>query len=311
MFVFEREQQIFDIGGVTVGGTPGENPTVLAGTIFYSGDKTVRDARTGEFDAAEAERLVTTQDELSDMTGNPALVQVFAQSPRAVERYIDFVSEVTDAPFLIDSTDPETRVAGLRHAEEVGLLDRAVYNSVNISMTEDERMALSEMGQLCAIVLAFNPHDATIAGRRAVLESGTPEMGEGLLETCEKVGINRPLIDTAMTSLGAGAGPAVAFTLVAKSLYGYPTGCGIHNAVSSWPWLLGLKRHDKEAYRTCDVASNVIVQLMGGDFVLYGPIKNARLVFPVAAMADALAAECVSMELGVSPADGHPFRRLV
>jgi len=50
MFKFEREQKVFQIGNVTVGGQPGEYPTVMMGSIFYSKDKLVKDPVKGEFD---------------------------------------------------------------------------------------------------------------------------------------------------------------------------------------------------------------------------------------------------------------------
>jgi tetrahydromethanopterin S-methyltransferase subunit H len=111
--------------------------------------------------------------------------------------------------------------------------------------------------------------------------------------------------------MGAGAGSAVAFTFVSKTLYGLPTGCGIHNAPSSWPWLRKIKKQNKEAFKTADIASNLIVQSLGADFVLYGPIKNAPLVFPSVAMADVFAAESADREFGIEAGEDHPYRKLL
>jgi tetrahydromethanopterin S-methyltransferase subunit H len=55
LFKFERKQEIFDIGGIKVGGQPGELPTVLVGSIFHEGHKIVKDRFSGVFDKAEAE----------------------------------------------------------------------------------------------------------------------------------------------------------------------------------------------------------------------------------------------------------------
>ena len=63
MFIFQKEQVIHTIGGVRIGGNPGEVPTVLAGSIFYSGHKLVSDSIKGIFDKVEAENLVNLQDE--------------------------------------------------------------------------------------------------------------------------------------------------------------------------------------------------------------------------------------------------------
>lgn len=294
-----------------MGGNPGETATVLAGTIFYGGHKIVTDTKTGIFDKDAATALIQKQDDMSQQTGNPALVQIFSETEVALKKYIDFVSDLTEAPFLIDSTEPMVRIAGLIHAEEVGLLDRAIYNSLNVSATNEEIDALRNIQHECAIILAFNPQDPSIAGRRKVLETGALDLEKGLLPLSKELGITKPLIDTAVTAMGAGAGSAAAFTFVSKTVYGQPTGAGIHNAPSSWSWLRKHKKVNREGFRTADVASNLIVQMMGADFVLYGPIGNAERVFPTIAMGDVFAAESSSLEFGVEPPADHPFKKLL
>jgi tetrahydromethanopterin S-methyltransferase subunit H len=311
MFVFEREQYIYDIASTKIGGNLGENPTVLIGTIFYSGQKLVEDAEKGIIDEKTAEDLISQQDEFSALTGNPSAVQVCFQTKQAAERLIEFVSERTDAPIVIDSTEPDVRLAGLIYAEEVGLLDRTIYSSLNISVNQQEKNILKEIGQECVIVLAFNPEDPSFAGRRKVLDEGGTTLEKGLLPLSNELGVTKPLIDSATTAIGAGAGSATAFTFVSKSVYGYPTGLGIHNAPSSWTWLQKHKKTNSAAFEMCDISSNVIAQMMGADFILYGPIKNASKVFPVIAMADIIAAESANIEFGIEPSDNHPFKKLL
>jgi len=311
MFVFEKEQLIYNIGGVKIGGSLGETPTALAGTIFYGGHKIIDDVKKGTFDNEKATQLLRKQDEMSSITGNPALVQIFAETSEAMINYIDFVSDLTSAPFIIDSTEAAVRIAGLRHAEEIGLLDEAIYNSINVSASKDELEQLKEIQHECAIVLAFNPKDSTISGRREVLEKGVMEQEKGLLDICKDIGVTKPLLDTAVTAMGAGAGSAAAFTFVSKTLYGFPTGSGVHNAPASWAWLRKYKKINREAFYTADIASNLIVQLMGADFVLYGPIENAERAFPVVAMGDTFTAESAYLEFGIEPGPDHPFRKLL
>jgi tetrahydromethanopterin S-methyltransferase subunit H len=311
MFVFEKEQIIHTVGGIRIGGNPGETPTVLAGTIFFSGHKIVSDPKKGVFDKDMATSLIQKQDEMSILTGNPALVQIFSETEEALTTYIDFVADLTNAPFLIDSTEPMVRIGGLKHAEEVGLLDRAIYNSLNVSATDEEIDALREIQHDCALLLAFNPQDPSIAGRRAILEKGALTLTRGLLDLAKELGITKPLIDTAVTAVGAGAGSAAAFTFVSKTVYGQPTGSGVHNAPSSWSWLRKYKKVNRDGFLTADAASNLIVQMMGADFVLYGPIENADRVFPVIAMGDVFTAESSELEFGVAPSDDHPYKKLL
>ena len=55
MFKFVNEQKIFEIGGVKIGGDPGKLPTVMIGSIFYHGDKLVKDEKEGIFEKNKAE----------------------------------------------------------------------------------------------------------------------------------------------------------------------------------------------------------------------------------------------------------------
>lgn len=311
MFVFEREQYIYDIAGTKIGGNLGENPTVLVGTIFYADHKIVDDAEKGVIDKSAAEALISQQDEMADLTGNPSAIQVCFQSKQAAERLLDFVSERTNTPIVIDSTEPDVRLAGLCYTEEVGLLDRIIYSSLNVSVTQEEKTTIKEIGQECIIVLAFNPEDPSIAGKRKVLDDGAMTLDKGLLPLCNELGATKPLIDSATTAIGAGAGSAAAFTFVSKSVYGYPTGLGIHNAPSSWTWLKKYKKSNRAAFEICDIGSNVVAQMMGADFILYGPIKNASTVFPLIAMTDILTAESASIEFGIEIIGNHPYNKLL
>jgi len=49
MFKFDKEQKVFDLGGTTIGGQPGEYPTVLFGSMFYNRHKIVTDEDKGVF----------------------------------------------------------------------------------------------------------------------------------------------------------------------------------------------------------------------------------------------------------------------
>ena len=120
MFRFEKEQTVFDIAGVKVGGQPGEYPTVLIGSIFYDKHKIVSNPLKGEFDICAAESLIKRQEELYDKTGNPFILDVVGLSTEALTRYIDFASKITDAPFLVDGPSAEIRLPAMKHAVEVG-----------------------------------------------------------------------------------------------------------------------------------------------------------------------------------------------
>ena len=245
MFKFDKEQEVFDFAGVKMGGQPGEYPTVLAGTIFYGGHNILNDELTGDFDAARAEQLINDMASISDITGNPYIVQVFGQTVEALPKYIEYVGEICDAPFLIDSTSGDARVAGAQYADETGLTERAIYNSINMAADKSELDALAETNISASIILGFNPMNATVEGKMNMWENGDDGAYEkGLLEVAAECGIDKFMMDTAVTPLGQGAGIAARTSFAEKAKWGYPVGSGIHNVPSAWDWLREYKKPD-------------------------------------------------------------------
>jgi len=280
-------------------------PCVLVGTVFYRKQEIFSDESKGVFDKKAAESLIRRQTELSEETGLPAMVDVFAEKGEHMVERIEFVADACDTPFLIDSTNPDARILGLEYVDEVGLSDRAVVNSINAGIEEEEIAALLESDVSSAIVLGFNPVDNSVDGKRRLLEDGGGVLDEGLLAVAEKCGIKKTLIDTGITPLGEGCGDAVRAITVLKAKYGRPTGSGIHNAVSFWSWL-----KKKNAKSHVDSASNAVARIMGADFLLYGPIECADVVYPTVAFAECLVGEAVGA-LGLRVKKTHPVRRLV
>ncbi|MDP1551648.1 MAG: tetrahydromethanopterin S-methyltransferase subunit H [Methanobacteriaceae archaeon] len=310
MFRFDKEQVLIDVAGVEVGGQPGEYPTVLAGTIFYGGHKIISDEKAGVFDKDKAEGLIKDMEEMADVTGNPCIVQTFGATPEAIVKYLEFVGDICDAPFMIDSTSAEAKIDGAKYAHDAGLSERAIYNSINMASEQNELDAVKETDISASIVLGFNPMEPGVEGKLNIWENGGSVLDKGLLEMSEECGITKPFMDVAITPLGQGAGPACRTSFAVKSKWGYPVGSGIHNVPSAWDWLRGYKKEHKEAWPVCDIGSNIVQQMAGGDFVLFGPIENARMAFPACAMADIFIAEAAK-DIGTESVESHPMFKLI
>jgi len=258
-----------EIGGVKIGGEPGENPTVLVGSIFYGKHRIVEDEKKGIFDREKAEKLIKEQEELSDKTGNPGLVDVVGMSEEAIKKYMEFVADVTDKPFLIDSAMAEIKIAALEYAKEMGLEKRIIYNSISPETKEKELEALKNSGVEAAIVLTYTFNVTSSKARIDALEKVLPKL--------EGAGISKPLIDTFVMdvpSLPAAAKAAMEI----KKKHGLPCGSGAHNAIASWRGFRNML--GKEAEKPAVLIADTMQIVLGSDFVLYGPIEDAKLVFP-------------------------------
>jgi tetrahydromethanopterin S-methyltransferase subunit H len=307
LFRFKRDQSVVNVGGVKIGGQPGELPSVLCGTIFYHGHRIVEDEGRGIFDKKAAKRLIDRQIELSAETGCPSILHLYARSIQAFQNYLEFIDGFWNGPFIIDSADASTRAHAAALVSELGYADRAIYNSISLGTDESEARSIGDSEVDTAIVLAYNPSQPGVDGSLGILENGGQVRAEGLLETARNLGVTNMLIDPAVLPLGSGAGSALRFSVAAKACFGLPVGSGIHNAVSSWPWL---SKKEVAARKSCDTAAGAMQILSGADFLLYGPIEMADVIFPAIALADILIAEAVR-DLDIAPSETHPLHRLV
>lgn len=311
MFRFDKKQEVFEFGKIKVGGQPGEYPTVCIGTMFYSRHKIVTNEEKGLFDVAAAEKLWKEQEEMSDTTGNPCFNQIVAETDEAMTKYLDWFVDISDAPFLVDSSAPSVRGFGVKYATEIGVADRAIHNSINASITPEEFNAVKESDLDAAIVLAFNALDSTTKGKMDVLTKAAGGAEKGMLDYAAEAGITRPLIDVAAMPLGNGSGATIRAGIAVKALLGLPVGAGYHNGASAWDWMKKYKKVNKAAFPPVDIGSNLVAGIMGADYYLYGPIENATMVFPAAAMVDIMCAESAK-ELGLEVLDpNHPIKKLL
>jgi len=302
MLRFEKEQKIFEAGKVKIGGQPGELPTVLIGSIFYGGHKLVTDEKKGIFDAKASEDIINKIATLSDMTSNPHIIDIVGATEEAFRKYIDFMAKVTDAPFQLDSISAVARMGAAKYVAEVGLQDRAIYNSIFKGSPQKELEIVKESKIKASIVLDDNPLDNSTNGKMEALETA--------LLNAEKAGIEKPLIDTAIPAYGAEMGSAMRVIPLIKEKYGYPVGVGTGNITDSCGWAKG--NFPTHVRRACDASMNAVMLMLGANWLMYGPVEIAEYVFPVVAITDTQILT-ITAELGTKPlVEGmHPLFRTI
>jgi tetrahydromethanopterin S-methyltransferase subunit H len=296
MYDYEANQRTLEIGSVRIGGTPGLVPTAMIGSIFYSKDRLVKDAKSGDVDKAGTETLLNQLADISERTGLPSVLDVVASSPEAMEKYLRYLADLTDMPLLIDgSGSTEVNIAGLEVAKDAGLLDRVALNSLTPDDDEAIYSKIEEVGLRNAVVLTFSNAAMTSATKRA-------ELAEELYTKAKSVGADNILFDTGVVDLLT-LGLACRALMMIKDKFGFPVGCGAHNAVAMWNGLV--PKFGKRAKTPAFVGSNLMPIALGADFVLYGPIKHAQVVFPSVAMID-VALSGSLIEERIRPEHPHP-----
>jgi tetrahydromethanopterin S-methyltransferase subunit H len=294
MMRFHNRQEEFEISGVRFGGQPGRRRAVMIGSMCYPRHSIIEDRAVGRCKDNAFERLLASVSSAEGETSTPGGIMLFAETPEAMNAYLERAVDLTPLPLFIDSPSSEVRLSGARKAAEMGIAERVVYNTLSAGTTRAELDGIQDAGITAAVLMAFNPADLELKGKIYLLEDGSGLLPSGLVDMAREVGITRPLIDTAVLSAEQNAGSSLRAITVAKAKWGLPTGCALHNAVESFPPLARLEGQDRKLYRYVDVASTVMPMMAGADFVMYGPIEQARRAYLVANFADEMMRQAAS-----------------
>jgi len=302
--VFETEQKVCEIGGVTFGGQPGDYPTVVCSSIFQKGDRVFEGKRKEGFNEKRAGELIKTQDNLWAETGVPGMADIVANTRKEFERYVDFVISVSDMPFCIDAWQMKPKLAGAAYCAEKGLLDRMFYNSITVweEDLETEIREISQMGVKHVLLVAFDMADQMPNGRI----TGTQK----LLDAIEKVGakFESIFVDTSVMN-----GPATALCGIAnrmiKEKWGFP--CASAPSNGSYMWKKARELWGVKGWSAADAGLQSLAAFMYHDMIFSGPMAGAPRIFPAVAMTDAFLATAVFAETKKLPTDpGHPLYKL-
>jgi tetrahydromethanopterin S-methyltransferase subunit H len=305
MFLLSKEQEICHIGGVEVGGQPGQLPAVVVASIFQKGDRVFEGAKRKEgFNEKRARELLENQDKISKETGVRGMADIVANTGKEFERYIDFVVSVSDMPFCIDAWVMKPKLAGAQYCAEKGLLDRMFYNSLTVweKDLETEIREISDMGVKHVLLVAFDQEDQMPTGRI----TGTQK----LLDAIDKVGakFESILVDTSVMNAPATAFCSLANKLI-KEKWGFP--CGSAPSNGSYMWKAAREMWGFKGWSGADAVLEGLAAVLYHDMVFSGPMAGGDRIFPAVAMAEAYLATAVFSETGKLPEkEDHPIYKL-
>lgn len=300
MFKYNVEQKSYKIGKYIVGGDPRSVPTALAGTIFYLKQKKIfRDERKGQINKEYAEKLIKEQEELADKTGLIPLLDVILSFKESIQPILDFVFSVTDTPVLVDAPYWEVKQPMLNYLIEHGLDKEVVYNTITSSSYDEEFELLSQTDIETFFLLPIESQCWTTEARMEITDK---LIKKALSYNFKK---NNFLIDTCIidfTSLG------IALNTIdeVKNKYGYPAGTAGQNLADSWINLVTKFGHIKKYIK---VVASTITLAAGADFIFYGPIQLANLVYPNVAFIKAAHSQLLFDE-GKMPPPTHPVFKI-
>lgn len=302
---YEKKQQVCNIGGRVFGGQPGQNPPLVIGNMFWTGDKTIESRKKLKFDREAGTAQIRRLEELEQITGLPTMVDLVANSFEEMKMYIDFFLETTQESKLPFSTDlyvTKKRIPCAEYVASLDVLDRYVYNSFSFWEKDpsEEIEYIKGLGVKHVLLALWDQDDDFASGRITCLEK--------LLPLVQPHGFETVLCDTTPIHLATSLIGNKAIEII-KEKYGLPSGCGPNNGVSRW-WKDAEVFGGKEAYRIVSAATEAFCSL-GVDWLMYGPINSAGRIYPAVAVAQCNVAALVMDEFRKLPENkNHPLFKM-
>jgi tetrahydromethanopterin S-methyltransferase subunit H len=299
MFTLQRQQKVFTLNGIKIGGQPGENPPLMISSMFHNKDRILRD-RKGDFDRQRATEIIRKQGEMSGLTGIPGMVAMVANTPEEAKIYMDFFLETTDMAFGIDMWVAEQRAKATEYVAKIGAQDKFLYNSITPwdKDIKGQVQRLKDLGIRHVVIQAFDDQDQTPGGRVKSLESILAQ-GAGDFDTI--------IVDTSVMNL-----PATSFSLVANRLikekHGFPCGGAYSNGTHMWKEIK--EKWGLDGFKAMDAVVQGMASALWSDFNFCGPAVTAPRVFPAVASAHMLLSTLVYDETGeIYENDSLPIRK--
>jgi len=269
MLNYEKEQKVIKVGNVKLGGQPGENPPVMIGTVFYAKHIALLDEKTGKVNKDLLERELNEFTEIIEDTRMQGIIDIVGAYSEALVKECELVAEIVDYPFLVDGLNDESRIPAMKTLKEIGLLDRAILNSIDENTSEKSIIKLQEIGVKYAVLLTF--------GTKYIFPHQKIEfLKNELIPKAEEANIENYIVDTAVLDLPS-IGINVETARMVKNELGVPVGFAPANAIYGWDYIKKFGETSR-----CGAIASIMTYCLnsGSDFVLFGPIKFTKCIVP-------------------------------
>jgi tetrahydromethanopterin S-methyltransferase subunit H len=236
---------------------------------------------------------------MADKTGLTPLLDVLLSYEASIKPILDFVFDVSDTPVLVDAPYWEIKKPLIEYLVETGLDRKVVYNTITSSSFDEEFEFLTQTDIENFVLLPIESRFWTTSARMDLIDNLIKKAlsydfkGHNfMIDTCT--------ID--YTSLGI----AMSAIEKVKNKYGYPAGTAPQNLADAWKNLIPKFGNIKKYVK---IAACIQTLSAGADFIFYGPIQLANIIYPNVAFVNAAYSQLLFDE-GEKPPPDHPIFKI-
>jgi tetrahydromethanopterin S-methyltransferase subunit H len=268
------ENNPYIYGDIKVGRGNFDLPPVLIGTIFYQG-QTIIDRKNPEiFDVEKAKKRINTQKALAKQYKIPDLIELNADTPKAMINYLEFYLDNFEPPFVLGGTF-DARLAGIEYLQERGIdSNEYIYNTISNLKNKKELEVIQKYNINSVVILILGSENMTSTQRYNYITQKNQPNNVSILEGLRKLGVDKIWIDGGVITMESLAHILETQRLISESLQ-IPVGTApnLYLFKFSSP-RLNIKFHTR--YRR---ASIMFIASWFSNFIFYGAIEDAKECF--------------------------------
>ena len=264
----------YEYGDIKLGRGNFKLPPVLIGTMFYQG-QTIIDRKDNEkFNIEKARKRIDTHKELAKKYKIPELIEISADTPKAMVKYLDFYLEYYEPPFVLGGTF-DARIAGIEYLNERGIKpDNYIYNTISNLKNNKELEIIQKYHIDSIVILILGSENMTSTQRFNYITKKNQPNNVSLIEGLKDLGVNKIWIDGGIINLESLAHVLETQQLISSSL-SYPVGTAPNLFLFQYSSpRLNIKFHTR--YRR---ASIMFIATWFSNFIFYGAIEDAKESF--------------------------------
>lgn len=264
----------YEYGNIKLGRGNFKLPPVLIGTMFYQG-QTIIDRKDNEkFSIEKAKKRIDTHKELAKKYKIPELIEISADTPNAMIKYLDFYLEYYEPPFVLGGTF-DARVAGIEYLDERGIKpDNYIYNTISNLKNNKELEILKKYHIDSIVILILGSENMTSTQRFNYITKRNQPNNVSLIEGLNQIGVKKIWVDGGVINLESLAHVLETQQLISSSLR-YPVGTAPNLFLFQYSSpRLNIKFHTR--YRR---ASIMFIATWFSNFIFYGAIEDAKESF--------------------------------
>ena len=264
----------YEYGNIKLGRGNFKLPPVLIGTMFYQGQTIIERKDSEKFNVEKAKKRIDTHKELARKYKIPELIEISADTPKAMIKYLDFYLEYYEPPFVLGGTF-DARVAGIEYLDERGIKpDNYIYNTISNLKNNKELEIIQKYHIDSIVILILGSENMTSTQRFNYITKKNQPNNVSLIDGLKSLGANKIWIDGGVINLESLAHVLETQQLISSSLR-YPVGTAPNLFLFQYSSpRLNIKFHTR--YRR---ASIMFIATWFSNFIFYGAIEDAKESF--------------------------------